>query len=355
MSLQLQAATELATKGLEDAVRQVMAAALLTRKADETKADFPPDPASRRALQSILADVLPQGKPLKESVDQALTHWKAIDAARRALAEEKQEDPDGWITTAALVRYCRGRSSEALAQGVSKGVHDWKEQKRREEEAKKEEQTIWETAGNETARVAGVRTPEEQAVLNVQLCAAAREGDAAAIERLAGEGASPDAKDRDGDPAVWLAAYEGHPAAVEALLRGGAAVDAVSSNGVTALMGAAHQGQAECARLLLEAGADAALRVTGGGWPFEGKTALELAEMYGKAEVAALLRQEPEPEPEVTLPPPPHLSAPLARPWPPTSRVAFFNFVLVFVVELAARRFARSRAAFRFKLSLVSH
>ena len=56
-------------------------------------------------------------------------------------------------------------------------------------------------------------------------------------------------------------------------------------------MFAAYNGQAECARLLLEAGADASLRATGGDW--EGKTALELAEEEGEAEVAALLAGKP--------------------------------------------------------------
>eukprot|EP01045_Picozoa_sp_COSAG04_P007329 COSAG04_NODE_381_length_15461_cov_843.360370_7_plen_379_part_00 len=153
-------------------------------------------------------------------------------------------------------------------------------------------------------------------ILDDPLCKAAGEGDAAAIERLAGEGASPDAKDGYGWPAVCRAADGGHTAAVEALLRlgadpnamgrhgrtalvmaaanghasavaallrgGGAVVDAAMSDGATALMQAAYSGHAECARLLLEAGADATLRATRGRW--EGKTALELAEERVKEE-----------------------------------------------------------------------
>eukprot|EP01046_Picozoa_sp_COSAG06_P044396 COSAG06_NODE_5975_length_3174_cov_8.128130_2_plen_309_part_00 len=152
--------------------------------------------------------------------------------------------------------------------------------------------------------------------LNPQLVEAAEAGDVAAIERLAGEGASPDAKRGDGIPAVYMAAYKEHTAAVEALLRlgadpdaaepdyggtalmsaardehaeivaallrGGAVVDAVDGDGVTAFMGAARCTQAECARLLLEAGADASLRATGG--YYEGKTALEAAEERAKKE-----------------------------------------------------------------------
>ena len=69
---------------------------------------------------------------------------------------------------------------------------------------------------------------------------------------------------------------------VAALLRDGSAVDAVDKGIITALMHAAAYGQAECARLLLEAGADAPLRAAGG--KVEGKTALELAVRYSKAE-----------------------------------------------------------------------
>jgi broad specificity phosphatase PhoE len=154
-------------------------------------------------------------------------------------------------------------------------------------------------------------------ILDDPLCKAAREGDVAAIERLAGEGASPDAKDEDGQlsPAVALAAEGGnttaveallrlgadpnapgrhgrtalmgaaneHAGAVAALLRGGGTVDAVDSSGMTALMLAAYSGHAECARMLLEAGADATLRaMRGGRW--EGTTALELAEERAKEE-----------------------------------------------------------------------
>eukprot|EP01045_Picozoa_sp_COSAG04_P010097 COSAG04_NODE_608_length_12095_cov_54.626709_10_plen_499_part_00 len=167
----------------------------------------------------------------------------------------------------------------------------------------------------------------EQVALDEQLWKAAEAGDAVAIERLAGEGASPGAREQDDGallgqrPAVYMAAQGGHTAAVEALLRlgadpnttdsdgataleaavarrghaeavralveGGAAVDVVTRNGATVLMVATFFGNAEYARLLLEAGADATLRPTGGEWA--GKTALELAEKEGDAEVVGLL------------------------------------------------------------------
>ena len=134
---------------------------------------------------------------------------------------------------------------------------------------------------------------EAQAALDGRLVDAARQGDAAAIERLAAEGASPNAKGGyDGSfPAVWVAVEKGHAGAVSALVRLGADLDA-RGVGLTGLMWAASDGQVECARALLAGGADRTLRATGPAWA-EGKTALELAEWRDNAEVAALLR-EPE-------------------------------------------------------------
>ena len=130
---------------------------------------------------------------------------------------------------------------------------------------------------------------EAQAALDGQLWEAASKGDAAGIERLAAEGASPDAKNQGGFPAVWVAAARGHAGAVSALVRLGADLDARDRDGWTALMSAAQFGKVECARALLAGGADRTLRATGGA--SRGYTALEIAEKYDKAEVAALLRE----------------------------------------------------------------
>ncbi len=130
---------------------------------------------------------------------------------------------------------------------------------------------------------------EAQAALDGQLCEAAATGDAAAIERLAAEGASPSAKNEDGLPALYMAACNGHAGAVSALARLGADLDARSRrDGTTALMDAAFYGEVELVRVLLAGGADSSLRAAGG--HRVGKTALEMAEQAGKAEVAALLR-----------------------------------------------------------------
>ena len=144
-----------------------------------------------------------------------------------------------------------------------------------------------------------------QAALDGQLCEAAMRGDVSAIERLAAEGASPNAKSRAGvpdneAPAVVIAAWRGHARAVSALVRLGADLDARSTTshtsmrrrGFTALMGATQRGKVECVRALLAGGADRTLRCEHG--VFVGKTALEIAEKQGRAELAALLRSPAE-------------------------------------------------------------
>eukprot|EP01045_Picozoa_sp_COSAG04_P005662 COSAG04_NODE_266_length_18562_cov_11.848995_1_plen_197_part_00 len=120
-----------------------------------------------------------------------------------------------------------------------------------------------------------------------QLWHAAKKGDVAAIERLAAKGASPNAK-KYGVSAVLMAVVYGHAGAAAALVRLGADLNARDGTGWTALMVAARNGKPECARALLAGGADRTLRATGG--RAKGKTALEIAEANGKAQVAALLR-----------------------------------------------------------------
>eukprot|EP01045_Picozoa_sp_COSAG04_P031306 COSAG04_NODE_5749_length_1504_cov_0.949466_2_plen_374_part_00 len=110
---------------------------------------------------------------------------------------------------------------------------------------------------------------KQRATLDEQLWEAAQKGDVAAIERLAAEGASPSAKKHGRVPARMPGSRP---------------------HGKTALMWAANNGEVECARALLAGGADRTPRATGGYWA-KGKTALQMAEQMGKAEVAALLRE----------------------------------------------------------------
>jgi ankyrin repeat protein len=128
--------------------------------------------------------------------------------------------------------------------------------------------------------------------LDGQLWDAAHGGDVAAIERLVAEGASPDAMNSAGEPALHTAAM-GNAGTVSALVRLGADLNVRDSCGDTALMVATTQGDVQCVRALLAGGADRTLQGMddSGYWRYEGLTAIELAEATGKAEVAALFRK----------------------------------------------------------------
>ncbi len=144
--------------------------------------------------------------------------------------------------------------------------------------------------------------------------AAAANGRMKAVEALLRLGCDPNAPNKYGWTALMWAAYKGHGGVVGALLEhGGAELDAVDSQGMTALMRAANWGEAAVAAQLVEAGADATLRATCG--DHEGQTALEIAERYGQAEVAALLRSAAEPGVRA-LPPPLPPQPPAAAPAP---------------------------------------
>ena len=95
---------------------------------------------------------------------------------------------------------------------------------------------------------------EEQEALDARLWAAADGGDAAAVVRLAGEGASADAKNERGMPAVAEAAWKGHTEVVEALLRLGCDPNAPNQQGNTALIMAASRGHGGVVGALLEHG-----------------------------------------------------------------------------------------------------
>lgn len=86
------------------------------------------------------------------------------------------------------------------------------------------------------------------ALTDEMLLEAAKEGDAAEVARLLGEGANPSAHtDSVGNAALSQAATLGHAACAEELLRGGAQHDHASDKeNFTALMGAAYGGHRGC-------------------------------------------------------------------------------------------------------------
>ena len=112
---------------------------------------------------------------------------------------------------------------------------------------------------------------------------AARCGEKEIVELLLAAGADPNT-DRGGE-ALYAAAREGHADIAELLLGGGADPNADEGE---ALLEGARRGHKDIVKLLLEAGADRTPVRN------DGKTALEIAEEKGHAEVAALLRDANE-------------------------------------------------------------
>lgn len=121
---------------------------------------------------------------------------------------------------------------------------------------------------------------------------AVQEGDATSVRRQLESGADVNARDRRGQTALMIAAERGHTGLVCELVAAGAALDHAAKYGLTALMRAVLNHHPEIVRLLVEAGADRSIR--GSGTPgFAGKTAYDLAEAQGSAELAEMLRPAP--------------------------------------------------------------
>ena len=101
-------------------------------------------------------------------------------------------------------------------------------------------------------------TPEDRE-LDAQLISAAGNGDAEAVERLLGEGASVRARDSDGRPALVAAAYGNHLEVAEVLVEAGADVNAKDDTEQSAyLISTSEVGDdPRLLELTLENGADA--------------------------------------------------------------------------------------------------
>ncbi len=119
------------------------------------------------------------------------------------------------------------------------------------------------------------------------LIAAAKQGDADAVQALLAGGADPNPARGDGMTALHMAALEGHADVVASLLKAGAEVGATTRIGAyTPLHLASQGGHGAVVRALLEKGADATLATTN-----SGTTPLHLASrvLDGEEAVAALL------------------------------------------------------------------
>lgn len=119
---------------------------------------------------------------------------------------------------------------------------------------------------------------------------AVRGDDVSTLARLLDEGADIDARDAHGQTGVMLAVVSAAPRAAAFLAERGADLDHTAKYHLSALMLAVIRDQPAIVRALVAAGADRSIR--GSGAPgFHEKTALDLAEAAGRAEIAEILRE----------------------------------------------------------------
>lgn len=88
------------------------------------------------------------------------------------------------------------------------------------------------------------------------LMAASRQGQIDALRQFIAAGAKPNARNDDGNNALWLACAGGHMEAIDMLIEAGVDIDNQNDNGATALMYAASAGKHRIVERLLQAGAD---------------------------------------------------------------------------------------------------
>jgi rhodanese-related sulfurtransferase len=112
------------------------------------------------------------------------------------------------------------------------------------------------------------------------LMKAAHQGQGAIVRELLAAGARPEAKNADGNNALWLACVGGHLDVIDLLVEAG--IDNRNLNGATALMYASSSGKAAVVAHLLAKGADTAAET------LDGFTALDMA---ASVECLALLRR----------------------------------------------------------------
>jgi uncharacterized protein len=109
----------------------------------------------------------------------------------------------------------------------------------------------------------------------------ARSGDMAHLGAYLDAGIPVDLTNDKGDTLLMLATYHNHPDAVRDLIARGADVTRINERGQTALAAAVFRQSPEAVGALLTAGAD----------PLAGSpSAVETADFFGLAEMAALLR-----------------------------------------------------------------
>lgn len=118
------------------------------------------------------------------------------------------------------------------------------------------------------------------------LMRASHKGDIDTVGLLIQAGARLNARNADGNNALWLACVGGHPDIIDVLTKAGIEIDNQNDNGATALMYAASAGKADIVQCLLERGASTDLAT------LDGFTPLDLA---STADCLALIRRATRP------------------------------------------------------------
>nr|GMC84178.1 putative ankyrin repeat protein RF_0381 [Ipomoea batatas] len=121
--------------------------------------------------------------------------------------------------------------------------------------------------------------------LGDNLCAAARNGDVGAIQKLLDHGANVNGRDQNGWTALHRAAFKGRIEAARALIDNGVDVNCRDEEGYTALHCAVECGHADVAELLVKKGADIDARTN------KGVTALQIAETLRFSGITRILVQ----------------------------------------------------------------
>jgi len=107
--------------------------------------------------------------------------------------------------------------------------------------------------------------------LTTPLMNASRLGDARSVTDLIQAGVDLQARNADGNNALWLACFGSNLEVIDSLIAAGIDIDNQNDNGATCLMCASSAGKSAIVERLLEAGADPTLQ------SLDGFTALDMA------------------------------------------------------------------------------
>ena len=252
------------------------------------------------ALADMPLTVLTEAAPLPELLEGTITRriredsppsfWRPAGKCRTELRAAQLRLVAGLLMSNRLTEHCPLLISADVCGSIGAWFQSISEQRRKEldelllDAAMEGDAAAIEPLVREGASpdVQGRRVRTGHVLHEAALLLAARGGHAEAVEALLLLGCDVHATNHFGSTALTVASQSGWPACVTALLKGGAAVDAVTDDGHTALYLAdvplllgirggvidnrfdTFDDRVECARLLLEAGADFTQRYRGG-------------------------------------------------------------------------------------------